>query len=138
MARHNYVKEPTVESPQGVLNRDQNRGFGGKAVKVYIYPSDGMHDHPDPWVPLSLGDLPTVWVARGIEWIIPEEYLSVLQDTAVETFEHKLLRSPGPDGNIFEQVPKTLNRFQFQVRGEATWDEYEAFRAKLRKDVIAK
>lgn len=135
MARHSYVKEPTVESPK-TINRDDKRGFMGKAVKIHIYPSDGVHDHADPWVALSLGDLPTVWVARGIDWIIPYEYLSVLQDTAVHTVEHRLLRQPKQDGNIFEEVPKVISRFQFQVLGEVPWEEYEAFRSKLRKDVL--
>lgn len=135
MTRHNYIKEPTVESPQGE-HPENLRGFSGKAVKVYIYPSDGVHDHADPWVPLSLGDLPTVWVARGIDWIIPIEYVSVLQDTAVQTIEHRLLRQPKQDGNIFEEIPKVVNRFQFQLKGEVPWSEYEEFRTRLRRDTI--
>jgi hypothetical protein len=95
-----------------------------------------MHDNASPWVPLSLGDLPTVWVHRGIDWIIPTEYLGVLQDTAVNTFEHRPLRVPGPDGNFFQEVPKIINRFQFRVLGEVPWEEYEAFRATRRNEVI--
>ena len=95
-----------------------------------------MHDKASPWIPLSLGDLPTVWVHRGIDWIIPEEYLGVLQDTAVQTFEHELLRMPDASGNFFREVPKILNRFQFRVLGEVPWEEYEEWRAKLRKDVL--
>lgn len=136
MARPNYIKEPTVESTKHD-NRGDTRGFIGKAVKIKIYESDGVHDHADPWVPLCLGDLPTVWVARGIEWIVPVEYLSVLHDTSVVTFEHKALRQPDADGNIWKEVPKVINRFQFQVLGEVPWEEYEAFRMKTRKDVLA-
>lgn len=138
MARPSYIKNPTVEGKPNdpVMDREKYRGFMGKAVKVHIYNSDGVHDHADPWVSLSLGDLPTVWVARGIDWIIPLEYLSVLQDTAVQTVEHRALRRPKEDGNIFEETPKVLNRFQFQVLGEVPWEEYEAFRSKLRKDVF--
>ena len=140
MARHNYVKEPTIESPVGVdpsTAQVTYRGFQGKAVKVHIYNQDGIHDNVNPWVSLSLGDLPTVWILRGVDWIIPEEYLSVLRDTAVQTFEHRLLRTPNDRGDWFEEVPKTINRFQFQVLGEVPWEEYEAFRSKLRKDVLA-
>ena len=139
MARTSYIKEPTIEvdrSEDSGLNRDQYRGFKGKAVKIHVYGSDGMHDKASPWIPLSLGDLPTVWVHRGIDWIIPEEYLGVLQDTAVQTFEHELLRMPDASGNFFREVPKILNRFQFRVLGEVPWSEYEDWRSKLRKDVL--
>lgn len=137
MARTSYIKEPTIESSRGPVIADDKRGFKGKAVKIHVYPHDGMHDNPQTWIPLSLGDLPTVWVLRGVDWIIPEEYLGVLRDTAVETFEHKLRKTPNEAGDFFDSVPKIINRFQFQVLGEVPWEEYEAFRARLRKDVLA-
>lgn len=128
---HRGIEEPLEADSENAS--DRYRGFCGKAVKIKVYDSDGMHDHADKWIPVTLGDLPTVWILRGFEWVVPVEILSVLNDTAVESFEHRLMRQPDKDGNIFETIPKIINRFQFQILGEVPWEEYEAFREKLGK-----
>lgn len=126
---NHQIEEPRYA--EKFVTPSNTRGFSGKAVKIKLYREDGQHDHSDPWVALSLGDLPTVWVCRGFDWIIPEELLSVLQDTAVPTFEMIARRYPDANGNVYDTREIIKNRFPYQVLGEATWDEYEAFRAKL-------
>lgn len=135
MAKKQTFKAPKVATVEGENvdhKHDPYRGFkSGRAVKIRIYQNDGVHDKADPWVCLQLGTLPRVWICRGFDWIIPEDLLPVLQDTAVETFEHVPLRQPDKDGNVWEHREIVKNRFPFQILGPATWEEYEAFREKL-------
>lgn len=111
----------------------QYRNFGKKgeipkAVKVTVLEIPGE----SRWIPLKLGDKPKIHVIRGIPWILPFEYLSVLDDMVVDTFEHIPLMVPDPKtGNVFERQEIRKMRAPYQIHGEVPWEEYEEWRAKL-------
>lgn len=130
------VKQDLEPDPEDEFFNREYRGFGKKgekpkAVKINIFdvPGEGK------WVSLQLGEKPKVHVLRGVDWIIPAEYMSVLNDSVVQTFEHIPLQMPDPEtGNVFRTVPITRVRFPYQFLGEVPWDEYEDFRKKLAQD----
>ena len=99
-----------------------------KAVKITIMEMP----NESKWVSLKLGDKPRVHVVRGIPWIIPKEYLSILDDAVVESFEHIARMTPDPiTGNVFDRTDFKRSRCPYQVHGEVPWYEYEAFKDKL-------
>lgn len=124
---------PVVEHPDPFVNKNF-RKFGlesedePKAVKITIMemPNESR------WVSMKLGDKPRVHVIRGIPWIIPKEYLSILDDAVVESFEHIPRMTPDPiTGNVFDKSEFRRMRCPYTVHGEVPWHEYEAFREKL-------
>lgn len=123
------TKEEKPEEIPASLKRAHQRGFSGKCAKIRILEVPGQ----DRLVQITLGDLPVFNVVRNKDWIIPVEYLGVLNDTAVETKEPVLMMYPDPaTGNPFVYVPTVKNLFPYQHLGEATWDEYEKFSEDLR------
>lgn len=99
-----------------------------KAVKITIMEMP----NESKWVSLKLGEKPRVHVVRGIPWIIPKEYLSILDDAVVESFEHIARMTPDPiTGNVFDRTEFRRMRCPYVVHGEVPWHEYEAFKDKL-------
>lgn len=99
-----------------------------KAVKITVMEMP----NESKWVSLKLGDKPRVHLVRGIPWIIPKEYLSVLDDAVVESFEHVARMTPDPiTGNVFDKNEFRRQRCPYQLHGEVPWSEYEAFKEKL-------
>ncbi len=124
-------KQPKLKNGEVETNLDEEQkrikyhGFSGNCRKIFIYKQSGESD----LVQATLGDLPTVNIIRGFEWIVPEEICSILDDATVETFEHEIMRQPDASGNVFKVIPVVKNRFQYRDMGPATWEEYEAFKA---------
>lgn len=115
------------------INKDF-RNFGTaaddepKAVKITIMEMP----NESKWVSLKLGDKPRVHVVRGIPWIIPKEYLSILDDAVIESFEHIPRMTPDPvTGNVFDKSEFRRMRCPYTNHGDVPWHEYEAFIKKL-------
>lgn len=136
------TNEPSPEPQTHIQQRpDPNinkefRNFGKvgekpRAVKITVLEVQGE----SRWVSLQCGVKPKVNLLRGIPWIVPMEYLSVLDDASADTFIHIPLMQPDPKtGNTFERQDTRIVRCPYTLHGEVPWEEYEAFRAKLNQD----
>lgn len=121
-----------IDHDDPFINRDyRNFGIAGekpKAVKLTVMEMP----NESKWISLKLGDKPRVHLVRGIPWIIPKEYLSVLDDMVVDSFEHVARMTPDPiTGNVFDRNEFRRSRAPYQVHSEVPWEEYEAFKDKL-------
>lgn len=114
-------KEVKAPSPSSRHN------FVGRAHKIKIMPVPGEL----PYWDLTLGDLPKIRVWCNKEAIVPIEYLSVLDDTVVDSFRDVALAFPDPEtGNVFKRVPHSHQRSPYQDYGEVPWSEWEKAWAK--------
>lgn len=121
--------------PDPFLNKEfRNFGKAGekpRAAKITVMDVPGE----SKWLSLKLGDKPRVTIIRGLPWIVPFEYLSVLDDMVSDTFVHVPLMVPdGRTGNVYETQEVRIVRAPYTMHGEVPWEEYEAFRKKLNQE----
>lgn len=102
---------------------------GDRFIKIMIYQVDGEGGS----VPLGYGEYPRIERPRGVEVVIPEHYKVCLDDARVASFRHLDMKFPDPvTGNVFREVPHTINRFPYQLIGPATTEEWENDQIRYR------
>jgi hypothetical protein len=102
--------------------------FGSRYRRIRVFHVEGETNT----VPLHLGDYPWVYRPRDIDVVIPEIYISVLDDSRSPSF--RMVEAPADEtGNVFRTVPFTIQRFPYQDLGKATRAEFEADEAKYAR-----